>query len=84
MIPELLDAATKLYAELNKNKIECLLDDRIGRMGGRLKDIDLIGIPYKIIIGKTLKEGKVEVKARRTGEMNLVDLNEVVNWLAKN
>ncbi|MFH1386267.1 MAG: proline--tRNA ligase [bacterium] len=74
---ELLDAATKLYDGLNNNNIECLLDDRVGRMGGRLKDIDLIGIPYKIIIGKTLKEGKVEVKDRRGGETSLVAVGEV-------
>lgn len=71
---ELMDAAEKIYQSLSS---DVLLDDRIGRLGVRLKDIDLMGIPYKIIIGKTLKEGKVEVKERRTGDTKLISVEEV-------
>ena len=46
----------------------------------KLKDIDLIGIPIKIIIGpKGLKDGKVEIKSRKTGETKLVEINKAVS-----
>jgi prolyl-tRNA synthetase len=74
---ELMDAAVRIYDEGRDTKDVFLLDDRAGRLGVRLKDIDLMGIPYKIIIGKTLKEGKVEVKERRTGDTKLISVEEV-------
>jgi len=76
---EQLETAEKLYAELKLAGIEVLLDDREDRMGVKLKDIDLIGIPLKVIIGKALKDGKVEVKDRKTGEMKLVEVKDVRN-----
>ena len=49
-------------------QIDVLIDDRDERPGVKFKDADLIGIPLRITIGdKGLKEGKVELKARRTG-----------------
>jgi len=55
-----------------------LLDDRAGRIGGKLKDMDLIGIPIKIIVGpKGLKENKVEIKTRKSGEVKLVAIDRV-------
>jgi prolyl-tRNA synthetase len=74
---ELMDAALGIYSSCKACFADVLLDDRVGRLGVRLKDIDLMGIPYKIIIGKTLKEGKVEVKERRTGETKLISVEEV-------
>jgi prolyl-tRNA synthetase len=56
---------------------EVILDDRAERIGVKLKDADLIGFPIKIIVGKALKEGKAEVKLRKTGEIKLVELNKV-------
>jgi len=53
---------------------EAVLDDRNERLGVKLKDADLIGFPIKIIIGKALKEGKVEIKLRKTGETRLVEI----------
>ena len=44
----------------------------------KLKDADLIGFPIKIIVGKALKDGKVEIKLRKTGEVKLVDVDRVV------
>ena len=61
-----------------------LLDDREGRVGMKLKDIDLIGIPIKVIIGpKGLKDGKVEIKLRSSGETDFVGIDEVVEKLRK-
>jgi len=75
---ELMEAAEKIYQSLLS---DALLDDRAGRLGVRLKDIDLMGIPYKIIIGKNLKEGKVEVKERRTGDIKLISVEEVAAYV---
>ncbi|MEK7376978.1 MAG: His/Gly/Thr/Pro-type tRNA ligase C-terminal domain-containing protein, partial [Candidatus Margulisiibacteriota bacterium] len=71
---EQMSAAEKLYKELSDKSIEAILDDRDERAGVKFKDIDLIGIPYKIILGKTLKDGKVEVLTRKTGERQLIDI----------
>ncbi|MGA7937542.1 MAG: proline--tRNA ligase, partial [Kovacikia sp.] len=61
-------AAEKLYAELTQAGIETLLDDRNERAGVKFKDADLIGIPFRIVTGKALKDGKVEVVKRATKE----------------
>ncbi|OGB89526.1 proline--tRNA ligase, partial [candidate division WOR-1 bacterium RIFCSPHIGHO2_01_FULL_53_15] len=74
---EQAEAAERIYGECVKAGIDALLDDREDRMGVKLKDIDLIGIPYKLIIGKALKDGKVELKNRKNGQMELIDLDKV-------
>jgi prolyl-tRNA synthetase len=55
-----------LYAECGKAGIDALLDDRDDRPGVKFKDADLVGIPYRITVGKKLTEGKVEFVERRT------------------
>jgi prolyl-tRNA synthetase len=77
---EQMDVAEKIYEELQKAiPGEVVLDDRPGRVGMKLKDIDLIGFPIKIIIGpKGLKDGQVEVKGRKSGETKLVPIGEAV------
>ncbi|WP_116192017.1 proline--tRNA ligase [Paenibacillus taihuensis] len=59
-----MEAAERLYAELTGAGIEVLLDDREERLGVKLKDSDLIGIPLRVVIGKGIAEGKVEWKER--------------------
>ena len=82
---EQMDIARKIYDEGLKTGIEMLLDDREARIGMKLKDIDLIGIPVKIIIGpKGLKDSKVEIKDRKSGEIQLVDKGKVSDWLKQN
>jgi prolyl-tRNA synthetase len=81
---EQLKAAENIYQEGLKAGIDMLLDGREQRAGVKLKDIDLIGIPIKIIIGRALKEGKVEVKLRKTGETQLVEKDKAVEWLKQN
>jgi len=72
---EQIKLAEELYAGLQA--VEPLLDDRDMRVGAKLKDIDLIGIPLKIIIGpRGLKEGNVEIKVRASGEVIMVPIAE--------
>jgi prolyl-tRNA synthetase len=64
----LLEAAEKIAAELEAAGYDVLLDDRNERPGVKFKDADLVGIPYRINIGKKLGEGKVEVVERATAQ----------------
>ena len=85
-IPNISDAqqvevAEKLYAELNQSGIETLLDDRDERAGVKFKDADLIGIPYRIVTGKLLKSGKVEVVERATHKAHEILIEEVSSTL---
>jgi prolyl-tRNA synthetase len=63
------DATTKLYAALEQAGLEALWDDRDERAGVKFNDADLIGAPFQVIAGdKSLAEGLLEVKIRKTGE----------------
>ncbi|UZQ55416.1 proline--tRNA ligase [Trichothermofontia sichuanensis B231] len=73
--------AETLYAELNQAGIETLLDDRDERAGVKFKDADLIGIPYRIVTGRSLKQGKVEVVTRATKASQEVPVSEVASTL---
>ncbi|MCU0543184.1 MAG: proline--tRNA ligase [Oscillatoriaceae cyanobacterium Prado104] len=72
-----VEVAEKLYAELNRSGIETMLDDRDERAGVKFKDADLIGIPYRIVTGRSLKEGKVEVVERATKKSQEISIDEV-------
>ncbi len=82
------DAATDkacgdLYAAFQKAGVEVLYDDTDDRPGGKFAKLDLIGLPYQLIVGpKGLAEGKVEVKTRATGARESLDLAEAVVRLA--
>ena len=85
-IPNISDAqqvevAEKLYAELNQSGIETLLDDRDERAGVKFKDADLIGIPYRIVPGRSLKAGKVEVVERAAHTSHEILIEEVNSTL---
>jgi prolyl-tRNA synthetase len=76
-----IQAAQKLYQDLNRAGIETLLDDRDERAGVKFKDADLIGIPYRIVTGRSLNAGKVEVIERATKKSEEISLEEVVTIL---
>ena len=78
---ELRDAGEKLYEELQRAGLEVLLDDRDERAGVKFKDADLIGIPYRITIGKKVAEGVVELFERRTKKTEDVRITQVVERL---
>jgi len=71
-------AGEKLYEELQQAHLEVLLDDRDERAGVKFKDADLIGIPYRITIGKKVAEGLVELFDRRTKKSEDVKITEVI------
>jgi prolyl-tRNA synthetase len=76
-----MEAAERLYHELNAAGIETLLDDREERAGVKFKDADLIGIPYRIVTGRSLKSGKVEVVERATKKSQELSIAEVISTL---
>ena len=78
---EQVTVANKLYSELKAKGIEVLLDDRNERAGSKFKDADLIGIPYRIVIGKDIIDGKVEFRDRSKDSKELVDLLDVLSLI---
>ncbi len=76
-----MEAAQKLYTELNQAGIETLLDDRNERAGVKFKDAELVGIPYRVVTGRSLQSGKVEVVKRANRESEEIALEEVVSTL---
>ncbi len=79
--PKQREAAESLYAECNKEGLDALLDDRDERPGVKFKDADLIGIPYRITIGKKLVDGKIEFVDRRTRASSEVLVEQAVQHL---
>lgn len=74
--------ADKLYRELTGNGREVLIDDREERAGVKFKDADLIGIPTHVIIGeKNLKEGRVEIRDRKTKESEKITIQDGIEKL---
>lgn len=87
-VPNITDAtqmqvAEQLYTELNQAGIETLLDDRDERAGVKFKDADLVGIPYRIVTGRSLQQGKVEIVKRATKASQEVAIDEVVTTLTQ-
>lgn len=78
-----LKAAETLYADLNAAGVETLLDDRDERAGVKFKDADLVGIPFRIVTGRSLKDGKVEVVQRATHATEDMALEAVVPTLVQ-
>ncbi len=64
--------ADALYHELQDAGIEVLFDDRDVRAGEKFADSDLLGIPYRVIIGKNTEEGSVEVVRRQDGRVTKI------------
>ncbi|WP_293725912.1 proline--tRNA ligase [uncultured Phascolarctobacterium sp.] len=68
--------AEEIYMQLHKSGLETVIDDRNERPGVKFKDADLIGYPVRVVVGpKTLTEGKLEVKIRKTGEVRYLPLD---------
>lgn len=76
------EAAEKLYADLTAMGIEVLFDDRKERPGVMFSDMELIGIPHTIVIGdRSLENGEMEYKNRRTGTKEAVIAVDVMDFL---
>jgi prolyl-tRNA synthetase len=82
---EACDAASNdVYAKLDAAGLEPLLDDTNERAGAKFATMDLIGVPYQVVIGpRGLKEGKVEVKIRASGERHELSLEDAANRLVE-
>lgn len=79
----LRETAEKLYKDLQRGGLDPLLDDRDERAGVKFKDADLIGIPYRITLGKKVAEGLVELFERKKKTSEDVKLSDVVARLQK-
>ena len=67
----------ELYAKLQASHVEVILDDRKDRFGFKMKDAELIGFPYTVIIGKELANGSVQIFDRKTKEKMDVHVENV-------
>ncbi|MGZ7443872.1 proline--tRNA ligase [Paenibacillus sp. TH7-28] len=77
-----IELAEQLYEQLARKGIEVLLDDRDERPGIKFNDADLIGIPYRIIIGKTAKQGVIEFVKRGEAAVEKLTVEEILSRLA--
>lgn len=78
---EQVSLATEMYEELDAQGRNVLLDNRDLRAGIKFKDMDLIGIPIRITVGRGAREGIVEIKMRDTSNVVEINRNQVLNFL---
>ena len=78
-----MNYANKLHDDLEKAGIDTILDDREERPGIKFNDMDLIGIPIRITIGKKLNDGLVEFKLRKESESIDLPKDEVLEYITK-
>ncbi|AFY71296.1 prolyl-tRNA synthetase [Thalassoporum mexicanum PCC 7367] len=78
---EQMAIAEQLYDQLTQAGIETLLDDRDERAGVKFKDADLVGIPFRVVTGRSIANGQVEIVDRATKETNNVAIETVVDHL---
>lgn len=76
-----MQAAESLYQQLKAFGVDVLLDDRKERPGVKFKDMELIGIPYRITVGRGIGEGTVELNIRGSEEKQEVSLDEALTML---
>ena len=75
-------AADRLYADLRSAGIDVVLDDRNERPGVMFADMELIGVPHRVVIGERgLASGQVEYKGRSDAEATMLAAADCVNWL---
>jgi len=73
--------ADTLYQQLKAAHIDVILDDRDERAGVKFNDMDLIGIPLRITIGKTIENGEVEIKHRTEKDIHLIKIEDTVTFI---
>jgi len=82
--PEVVDAAGGLYDRFVDAGLDVLFDDRPERPGVKFKDMDLIGFPVRVVVGKRgLAEGNVEISLRSDGEKRMVPIADAVDAIEK-
>ena len=70
-------AAEQVYSEMTADGVDVLLDDRPERAGVKFKDADLIGVPFRVTLGRGAKDGYAEITTRRTGASENVTIEGV-------
>jgi prolyl-tRNA synthetase len=79
---EIMELANEFYKDSCELGFEVLMDDRDESAGRKFNDADLIGIPLRVTIGKrNLAEGKIEIKDRRTNQVQLISKDKVKEYL---
>ncbi len=76
-----LEAGEALYSALRAAGVEAMIDDRKERFGFKMKDAELIGFPYTVIVGKELVNGTVQILDRKSMEKSDVPVGEVFDRL---
>ena len=80
--PGVSSAAQRLYKEMQDQQIDVLFDDRIERPGVKFKDADLIGVPFRLTLGKRkFEQGLVEIFERSTKRIEDVKLDQALGTL---
>ncbi|ESP92141.1 proline--tRNA ligase [Pseudoalteromonas luteoviolacea] len=78
------DIAEKFYADLKAAGLDVLFDDRKERPGVMFNDMELVGVPFTLVIGeRNLDNNQVELKNRRTGEKVMLDIDSAVAEITK-
>ncbi len=76
---EVNQVSEELYQSLKKEGFDVLMDDRDERPGSKFKDSDLLGLPYRVVVGeRSLKEGKLEFVLRKTLEKEMINLDDCI------
>ena len=76
-----IKVANDLYKQLSDLNIDVLLDDRNERAGVKFKDIELIGIPFRITVGKAINDNNVEFKARKDSNSVLISIDTIIDHI---
>jgi len=80
---EQMSYAENLYNELLSQGVEVLIDDRKERFGFKMKDAELIGFPYTVIVGKNLADGIVQIAPRNASEKLEINKDDLLNSLSE-
>jgi prolyl-tRNA synthetase len=80
---EMVEAGQRLYEELRRAGLEALLDDRDERAGVKFKDADLIGVPFRLTVGKKIADGNVELFDRAARQSTDIALAEAASELQR-
>ncbi len=72
--------AEELYTAMKQRGMEVLLDDRKGSPGVKFKDADLVGIPFRIVVGRDVEKGTVEFQFRKSGEKKNIAIDSLIEF----
>ena len=74
-----VQVANDLYNKLEELGIDVILDDRKERPGVKFNDMDLIGIPVRITVGKKVEENQVEIKLRTSDQSDVIEIEKAID-----